>query len=139
VKDKIILADGSVQGIAEIPQDIRNRYKTVWELKQKVLVDLSAERAPFVCQTQSLNIFIKAPTFKTLSSLHFYSWKLGVKTGIYYLRSQAKSSAQKFSVDLEKVSNTDSKRQEKVEPEEKKNAIVIATVKEEPECLMCSS
>jgi len=139
MKDKIILADGSVQGIAEIPQDIRNRYKTVWELKQKVLVDLSADRAPFVCQTQSLNIFIKAPTFKTLSSLHFYSWKLGVKTGIYYLRSQAKTSAQKFSVDLEKVSNTDSKRQEKVEPEEKKNAIVVATVKEEPECLMCSS
>ena len=149
MKDKIILADGSVQSITEIPQDIRNRYKTVWELKQKVLVDLSADRAPFVCQTQSLNIFIKAPTFKTLSSLHFYSWKLGLKTGIYYLRSQAKTSAQKFSVDLEKVSNTDSKSQEKVETEgndkdkdkEKKKSIVIATVKvkEEPECLMCSS
>ena len=77
--------------------------------------------------------------------MHFYSWKKGLKTGIYYLRSQAKTSAQKFSVDLEKVSNTDSKSQEKVEPEgndkdkEKKKSIVIATVKEEPECLMCSS
>ena len=83
------------------------------------------------------------PTFKTLSSLHFYSWKLGVKTGIYYLRSQAKSSAQKFSVDLEKVSNVDSKSQEKGEPDDEKkkqkNAIAITTVKEEPECLMCSS
>ena len=141
LKDKIIIADDSIQGIAEIQQDIRNRYKTVWELKQKVLVDLSADRAPFVCQTQSLNIFIKAPTFKTLSSLHFYSWKLGVKTGIYYLRSQAKTSAQKFSVDLEKVSNADSKSQEKVEADgkDKKNVIVVVTVKEEPECLMCSS
>ena len=100
LKDKIILADGSVQDIIEIPQDIRNRYKTVWELKQKTLIDLAADRAPFVCQTQSMNLFIKSPTFKTLSAMHFYSWKKGLKTGIYYLRSQAKTSAQKFSVDL---------------------------------------
>lgn len=132
MKDKIILADGSVQGIPEIPQDIRNRYKTVWELKQKVLVDLSADRSPFVCQTQSLNLFVKSPTFKSLSSMHFYGWKLGLKTGIYYLRSQAKTSAQKFSVDLEKVSNS----QEKVES---KKDNVVASVKEEQECLMCSS
>ena len=100
LKDKIILANGSVQDINEIPIDIRLRYKTVWELKQKTLIDLAADRAPFICQTQSMNLFIKNPTFKTLSAMHFYSWKKGLKTGIYYLRSQSKTSAQKFSVDL---------------------------------------
>ena len=141
MKDKIILADGSVQEIAEIPQELRDRYKTVWELKQKVLVDLAAERAPFVCQTQSMNMFVKSATFKTLNSMHFYSWKRGLKTGIYYLRTQSKSLAQKFSVDLEKVnagnaiSSNDNKKEEKT----KKETNAVANVKEEPECLMCSS
>ena len=145
IKDKIILADGSVQEITEIPQAIRDRYKTVWELKQKALIDLAADRAPFVCQTQSMNLFVKNPTYKTLSAMHFYSWKKGLKTGIYYLRSQAKTSAQKFSVDLEKMGsgsgNTSnsgsinkeiSKENTKEEPKKEKE-------KEEPECIMCSS
>ena len=141
MKDKIILADGSVQEIAEIPLEIRNRYKTVWELKQKVLIDLSAERAPFVCQTQSLNLFVKNPTFKTLNAMHFYTWRLGLKTGLYYLRSQAKTSAQKFSVDLSKnVSNinnsTTANAKGETVKQETKNVI---EVKEEPECIMCSS
>jgi ribonucleoside-diphosphate reductase alpha chain len=136
MKDKIIMADGSVQEITEIPLEIRNRYKTVWELKQKVLVDLAAERAPFVCQSQSMNMFVKSATFKTLNSMHFYSWKKGLKTGIYYLRSQAKTSAQKFSVDLEKVKeNTVDKKEDTT----KKETNVMVNVKEEPECLMCSS
>ena len=159
LKDKIIIADGSVQGIHEIPQDIRDRYKTVWELKQKVLVDLSADRACFVCQTQSLNCFIRAPTFKTLSAMHFHSWKLGLKTGIYYLRSQSKTSAQKFSIDLEKVKKNDDKndifnnndisnKKEDLAKNDKGNdkdnsnsngKDNIITIKEEPECLMCSS
>ena len=141
LKDKIILADGSVQEIAEIPQAIRDRYKTVWELKQKALIDLAADRAPFVCQTQSMNLFVKNPTYKTLSAMHFYSWKKGLKTGIYYLRSQAKTSAQKFSVDLEKAgsgssSNSGSANKEitkEITKEEPKKE------KEEPECIMCSS
>jgi ribonucleoside-diphosphate reductase alpha chain len=141
MKDKIIMADGSVQEIAEIPLEVRERYKTVWEIKQKVLVDLAAERAPFVCQSQSMNMFVKSATFKTLNSMHFYSWKKGLKTGIYYLRSQAKTSAQKFSVDLEKVktdnviSSNDNKKEEKT----KKETNATPNVKEEPECLMCSS
>lgn len=136
MKDKIIMADGSVQEITEIPLEIRDRYKTVWELKQKVLVDLAAERAPFVCQSQSMNMFVKSATFKTLNSMHFYSWKKGLKTGIYYLRSQSKTSAQKFSVDLEKVKeNTVDKKEDTT----KKETNVMVNVKEEPECLMCSS
>jgi len=149
LKDKIILADGSVQEITEIPQEIRDRYKTVWELKQKSLIDLAADRAPFVCQTQSMNLFVKNPTYKTLNAMHFYSWKKGLKTGIYYLRSQAKSSAQKFSVDLEKtnsVSNvSESGKKENENGKEngkenvKENVKRIIEVKEEPECIMCSS
>jgi ribonucleoside-diphosphate reductase alpha chain len=140
IKDKIIMADGSVQDIGEIPQNVRDRYKTVWEIKQKVIIDMAADRAPFVCQTQSMNLFVKNPTYKTLSAMHFYSWKKGLKTGIYYLRSQAKTSAQKFSVDLEKVSSgvggssniavTNNKEIKKEDPKKEK---------EEPECIMCSS
>jgi len=144
MKDKIIMNDGSVQNIDEIPQNIKNLYKTVWELKQKSLIDLAADRAPFVCQTQSMNLFVKNPTYKILNAMHFYSWKKGLKTGIYYLRSQAKTSAQKFSVDLGKVSsngissslsnnNTNNNTNDKTENEIKNEA------KEEQECLMCSS
>ena len=133
MKDKIILADGSVQGIEEIPPEIRERYKTVWEIKQKAIIDLAIGRSGFVCQTQSMNLFIKNPTFKTLNSMHFYSWKNGLKTGVYYLRSQAKTQAQKFSVDLEKAKN---EKQSKAEPQIQPP---LPPVKEEPECLMCSS
>lgn len=105
MKDKIIMADGSIQNILEIPQDIRDRYKTVWEIKQKTLIDLALDRGSFVCQTQSLNCFVRSPTFKILNAMHFYNWKGGAKTGIYYLRSQAKTQAQKISVDLEKMKN----------------------------------
>ena len=139
MKDKIILADGSVQGIAEIPQDIRDRYKTVWEMSQRVIIDMAADRSGFICQTQSMNLFVKNPTFKTLNSMHFHSWKSGLKTGCYYLRSQAKTAAQKFSVDLETV-----KKENKTEIIADTKADVVVPVakveeKQEPECLMCSS
>jgi len=135
MKDKIITNDGSVQLIDEIPQTIKDLYKTVWEMKQKILIDLAADRAPFVCQTQSMNLFIKNPTYKTLNAMHFYSWKKGLKTGIYYLRSQAKTSAQKFSVDLGKVSSGNSIINKNKESSKTENTIVV----KEEECLMCSS
>jgi ribonucleotide reductase alpha subunit len=139
MKDRIILADGSVQGIQEIPQDIRERYKTVWEMSQRVIIDMAADRSPFICQTSSMNLFVKNPTFKTLNSMHFYSWGLGLKTGCYYLRSQAKTAAQKFSVDLEQV-----KKENNTETMADTKADVVVPVakveeKQEPECLMCSS
>ena len=154
MKDKIVLADGSVQDIPEIPTDIKERYKTVWELKQKVLIDLSADRAAFVCQSQSLNLFVKNPTYKTLNAMHFYSWKKGLKTGIYYLRSQAKTSAQKFSVDLENVKNKEATGGGivmKIDCNDKGTGIsngngnsngnntTTKSKEEPPECLMCSS
>ena len=147
MKDKIIMNDGSVQNIDEIPQNIKNLYKTVWEMKQKTLIDLAADRAPFVCQTQSMNLFVKNPTYKTLNAMHFYSWKKGLKTGIYYLRSQAKTSAQKFSVDLGNTNtngvgasnNSSGNSSSNKDTNSKKENEIKNEPKEEQECLMCSS
>jgi ribonucleoside-diphosphate reductase alpha chain len=99
VRTQIIAENGSVQGITEIPQEIRDVYKTVWEIPQKVLIDMSADRAPFICQSQSLNLFLSEPTYAKISSMHMYAWKKGLKTGCYYLRTKAASSAQKFTVE----------------------------------------
>jgi ribonucleotide reductase alpha subunit len=98
MKEKIILANGSVQNIFEIPQEIRDLYKTAWEIKQKVIIDMSADRGVFVDQSQSLNIHMEGPTFAKLSSLHFYGWKKGLKTGMYYLRTKPAAEAIKFTV-----------------------------------------
>ena len=103
IKDKIILNDGSVQNISEIPRFIRERYITAWELKQKDLLDMSAERGRFICQSQSLNLFIESPNFKILSSMHFYGWKKGLKTGMYYLRTRPSSKAIQFTLEPEKT------------------------------------
>ncbi|AET41583.1 uncharacterized protein Ecym_8305 [Eremothecium cymbalariae DBVPG len=98
LKNRIILDNGSIQSIEGIPQHLKDLYKTVWELPQKRLVDLSRDRAPFIDQSQSLNLFLKEPTMGKLTSMHFYSWKKGLKTGMYYLRTQAASSAIKFTI-----------------------------------------
>jgi len=107
IKDLIMLYEGSVQSIDAIPDDIKALYKTVWELKQKVLIDMAADRGPFICQSQSMNLFMESPDFKRLSSMHFYSWTKGLKTGIYYLRSKAKAKTQQFTLDpnLTKLAN----------------------------------
>jgi len=99
IRTQIIADNGSIQGIAEIPQKIRDIYKTVWEIPQKVLIDMAADRAPFICQSQSLNLFLSEPTYAKMSSMHMYAWKKGLKTGCYYLRTKAASSAQKFTVE----------------------------------------
>lgn len=112
MKDKIILANGSIQNIAEIPKHIKELYKVVWEMKQKWLIDHASARAPFVCQTQSMNLFMKDPTPKKINAMHFYSWRQGLKTGIYYLRSLAKTQGQKFSVDIDKVQKNENQQVE---------------------------
>ena len=93
--------DGSVQGVEGIPRFICEKYKTSWELKMKDVIDMSVDRSPFICQSQSLNLFQEAPNFKTLSSMHFYAWKKGLKTGIYYLRSRPSSRAIQFTISPE--------------------------------------
>ena len=102
IKNKIILNDGSVQNIKEIPETIRERYKTAWEVKQKHILDMAADRGAFICQSQSLNLFVESPNFKRLSSMHFYGWERGLKTGMYYLRSRPSSKALQFTLEPEK-------------------------------------
>jgi len=99
LKQQIVLNNGSVQAIMSIPEAVRLRYKTSWEIPQKVLIDMAAARGAFICQSQSLNLFMADPTYTKLTSMHFYAWKKGLKTGCYYLRTKAPVSAQKFTVD----------------------------------------
>ncbi|MEK6819940.1 MAG: ribonucleoside-diphosphate reductase subunit alpha, partial [Nanoarchaeota archaeon] len=99
IKNKIILGNGSIQNIPEIPRDIKELYRTVWEIKQKDLIDMSADRGAFIDQSQSLNIWMKDPTFAKITSMHFYGWKKGLKTGMYYLRTKPASQAIQFTVD----------------------------------------
>jgi ribonucleoside-diphosphate reductase alpha subunit len=99
MRQKLIGSNGSVQNIAEIPQNLKDIYKTVWEISQKVIIDMAADRGAFICQSQSLNIHITDPNFGKLTSMHFYAWKKGLKTGMYYLRSTAAADAIKFTHD----------------------------------------
>ncbi|WP_121246181.1 ribonucleoside-diphosphate reductase subunit alpha [Mucilaginibacter phyllosphaerae] len=112
MKDRIITANGSIQDIAEIPADIKELYKTVWEIKMRNIIDMAADRGAYICQSQSLNLFINSPNASKLTSMHFYAWKKGLKTGMYYLRTQAASQAVKFTVE-----NQGGKNMEAVIPE----------------------
>jgi ribonucleoside-diphosphate reductase alpha chain len=99
MKNKIIAANGSIQEIDEIPADIKELYKTVWEIKQRTLIDMAADRGAYICQSQSLNLFMDNPNTARLTSMHFYAWRKGLKTGMYYLRTQAASRAVQFTVE----------------------------------------
>lgn len=99
MKNQIIAANGSVQGIPNIPQHIKDLYKTVWEIKQKTIIDMAADRGAYICQSQSLNLHVQNPNFGKLTSMHFYAWKKGLKTGMYYLRTKAAADAIKFTVE----------------------------------------
>jgi ribonucleoside-diphosphate reductase alpha subunit len=101
MKDLMIKAGGSIQNITDIPQDIKDLYKTVWEISQKVIIDMAADRGVFVDQSQSMNLFVENPTLSKLSSMHMYAWKSGLKTGMYYLRSKAKARPIQFSLEAE--------------------------------------
>jgi ribonucleotide reductase alpha subunit len=102
IKNNIIANKGSIQQLNMIPENIRNKYKIVWEMPMKHLIDMSADRGAFICQSQSLNLWLEDPNYNTLTSMHFYSWKQGLKTGIYYLRRKAKHQAQQFTLEPEK-------------------------------------
>jgi ribonucleoside-diphosphate reductase alpha chain len=103
LKNNIIQNNGSVQQIDIIPIEIREKYLTVWEIPMKHLIDMSADRGAFICQSQSLNLWLEDPNYNTLTSMHFYAWKKGLKTGIYYLRRRPKHQAQQFTIEPEKA------------------------------------
>ncbi len=98
MKERLMMSNGSVQDFTDIPQDLKDLYKTVWEISQKVIIDLSADRGAYVCQSQSLNLFVENPNFGKLTSMHFYAWQKGLKTGMYYLRSKAAVDPIKFTI-----------------------------------------
>ena len=112
IKNNIVANKGSIQQLTIIPEDIRNKYKIVWEMPMKHLIDMSADRGAFICQSQSLNLWLEDPNYNTLTSMHFYSWKQGLKTGIYYLRRKAKHQAQQFTVEPEKNTSEQKPEQE---------------------------
>jgi ribonucleoside-diphosphate reductase alpha chain len=126
MKDAIIGNNGSVTGLPQVPEDIQRVFKTVWEIKQKTLIDMAADRGPYICQSQSLNLFLGDPDYRKLTSMHFYAWRKGLKTGIYYLRTRAVASAQKFTVEPVKQIGAAAAEAPKTE-------------KEEEGCVMCSS
>jgi ribonucleotide reductase alpha subunit len=139
LKNRIVAANGSIQGLAEVPDDIKARYKTVWEIKQKTLIDMAADRGAFICQSQSLNLFVQDPTIAKLSSMHFYGWKRGLKTGIYYLRTKSAVQAIKFTVDpallkRDQPAGTDPSM---VKAQQQQQA--ASTNASPAECLLCSS
>jgi ribonucleoside-diphosphate reductase alpha chain len=128
MKNRIIEANGSVQTIAEIPADIKMLYRTVWEISQKNIIEMSAERGAYICQSQSLNIHMQDANFGKLTSMHFHSWKIGLKTGLYYLRTKAAADAIKFTVE----------KQQKAVPAEKVTTAVVADKVTQQQAIQCS-
>ena len=112
----IIANNGSIQSISGIPDDIKAIYKTVWEISQKKVLDLAADRGAFVCQSQSLNVHLQSPTNGQLTSMHFYGWKKGLKTGMYYLRTRPAAQAIQFTVDASYLKNAKKAQQEAKTP-----------------------
>jgi ribonucleotide reductase alpha subunit len=101
VKNNIIANKGSIQQLTHLPEKLREKYRIVWEMPMKHLIDMSADRGAYVCQSQSLNLWMEEPQYSNLTSMHFYAWRRGLKTGIYYLRRKAKHQAQQFTVEPE--------------------------------------
>ena len=112
IKNNIIANKGSVQQLSMLSEEIRNKYKIVWEMPMKHLIDMAVDRGAYICQSQSLNLWLEDPTYNSLTSMHFYSWKQGLKTGIYYLRRKAKHQAQQFTIEPEQKTNDRSERDE---------------------------
>lgn len=143
MKQRLMAANGSVQDIPEIPQDLKDLYKTTYEISQKVIIDMAADRGAFICQSQSMNLFVENPNFGKLSSMHFYAWQKGLKTGMYYLRSKAAVDPIKFTLD---------QKHQRVNAKAKATANVSAIAEnmedmaegqacslDDPDCLMCGA
>ncbi len=125
LKNSIIANQGSVQHIAGLSAELKEKYKIVWEMPMKHIIDLAADRGAFICQSQSMNLWVEDPNYSGLTSMHFYSWTKGLKTGMYYLRRKAAHKAQQFTIEP-----TRNERNERNETKEKKSEEV---------CEMCSA
>ncbi len=153
MKQRIMAANGSIQEIPEIPQELRNLYKTSYELSQRVIIDMAADRGAFICQSQSMNLFVENPNFGKLSSMHFYAWQKGLKTGMYYLRSKAAVDPIKFTLkdqfqrvrakdaEEEQANSTQNTGSRNVKPQDDNTQYANAQSCsiDDPDCLMCGS
>ena len=135
----IIAANGSVQHIPEIPQNLKDLYKTAWEISQKVIIDMAADRGAYICQSQSLNIFMENVNFAKLTSMHFYSWKAGLKTGMYYLRTKAATDAIKFTVDKAKLAEPSSAKVKEGEKVREAALMASSVISEEAQAQIACS
>lgn len=137
MKNQIIAHNGSIQNIKEIPEDLKGLYKTVWEISQKAIIEMGADRGAYIDQSQSLNVHIAEPNFGKLTSMHFYGWKKGLKTGMYYLRTRPAVDAIKFTVDQQslKAANAAATPASAQQNEE----AMMCSLNNPEGCLMCSS
>lgn len=134
MKELIIAGEGSIQHIQQIPEEIRLLYKTVWEIKQKSVIEQSAARTPFVCHTQSLNLYVEAPDFSKMTNIHFYAWSKGLKTGMYYLRTRPKVKPIAFTINQQTA-----KYVQKAREEATATATLVCSRENKEDCMMCSS
>ena len=138
IKNNIILHKGSIQQIECIPAKLKLKYKIVWEIPMKHMIDMAADRGAFICQSQSLNLWLEDPDYKTLTSMHFYTWEKGLKTGIYYLRRKAKHQAQQFTIVPEKKSASASMADTAEPSSRAETSAADASVADPSACEMCS-
>lgn len=136
-KNQIIACNGPMQSIPEIPDDLKQLYKTVWEISQKTVLKMAAERGAFIDQSQSLNIHIAEPNYGRLTSMQFYGWKQGLKTGMYYLRTRPATNPVQFTLNKEKLK--DKEKVSKEEEKERNPAAMVCSLENRDERLMCGS
>lgn len=137
MRQTLMSQNGSIQNINEIPQELKDLYKTAWEISQKAIIDQAADRGAYICQSQSLNIFMENANFGKLTSMHFYGWEKGLKTGMYYLRTKAATDAIKFTVDKAMVQNTPAVPVE--QDEDYAKAAIACSIDNPDDCEMCGS
>jgi ribonucleoside-diphosphate reductase alpha chain len=146
MRQAIMASNGSIQHIDIIPDQIKDLYKTTWEISMKTIIQMAADRGAFICQSQSLNLFVENPNFGKLSSMHFYAWQKGLKTGMYYLRTKAAVDPIKFTLNdkhQRQFASSDSSRTGAIEEQQLNNGFseesdVKACSLDDPGCLMCS-
>ncbi|KAG7215567.1 hypothetical protein INR49_022093 [Caranx melampygus] len=139
MKNQLIAHNGSIQDIAEIPEDLKQLYKTVWEISQKTILKMAADRGAFIDQSQSLNIHIAEPNYGKLTSMHFFGWKQGLKTGMYYLRTKPAANPIQFTLNKEKLKEPQPAKASEQEVKERNKAAMVCSLENRDECLMCGS
>uniref|UniRef100_A0A665WJ66 Ribonucleoside-diphosphate reductase n=1 Tax=Echeneis naucrates TaxID=173247 RepID=A0A665WJ66_ECHNA len=139
MKNQLIAQNGSVQDIENIPDDLKQLYKTVWEISQKKIIKMAADRGAYIDQSQSLNIHIAEPNYGKLTSMHFYGWKLGLKTGMYYLRTKPAANPIQFTLNKEKLKEAQSAKSVEEVNKERNTAAMVCSLANKDECVMCGS